>query len=67
MKRCKDCKYWSRTSNIIDDPNPSGKCNGRYNGKHEGYGTHAHQSICYDFVEGKNATHIRRWKFWRPK
>ncbi len=46
MKRCKDCKWWVKTSMIPNDPNPSGKCNGRWNGKYEGYGIHAYTPQC---------------------
>ena len=59
MSKCKECKKWIRTSNLVNDPNPSGKCNGRYNGKYEGYGTHANTGACYDF-EGEG-TKPKNW------
>ena len=63
MKRCKDCKWWEKTSDIVDDPNPSGKCSGRGNEKYDGYGTHAYEESCYDFMP----INKKSWKFWRPK
>lgn len=64
MRRCKDCRRWQRTDERLNIPNPSGKCNGRYNNEYEGYGTHADEEACYDF---KSKTSRKFWKFWRPK
>lgn len=67
MKRCKDCKKWVKTSNLADDPNPSGKCNGRDNYKHEGYGTHASTEACYDFEDNQQYRvqgYRRKWYIW---
>ena len=62
MKKCKDCKRWLKTDDTEGVVNPSGKCNGRYNGKHEGYGTHAEQEACDDFDKPN-----KRWKWWAEK
>lgn len=51
-RKCKDCKHWRKTSYIVDDPNPSGKCSRPPYGKHDGYGIHANQSCC-DFEGDK--------------
>lgn len=59
MKRCKDCKWWKKTDLRPDILNPSGKCNGRWNGKYDGYGTHAESEACDDFNKPN--------KWWKPK
>ena len=64
IERCKGCKKWEITDDRPDILNPSGKCNGRYNGKHEGYGTHAEERACYDY---ENIEQRAWWKFWRKK